>query len=794
MTTLAFRRFRVLLGVLIVAMLLPPVPSSALIAVVTLTDTNQEFVAGLSFLRTGLAAPNPGGVQLLPALNYRQFLPSLSKLPQKLADFGVVSYGKQIFVIGGRSVKPQTDPPQVGDPVTAFYSTQLITPTDGGIATWTDYSSQGLQLPLGLAGAGVTIARTSGGVFLYVIGGLTAAGNSVLSSNTIYYSRLTGPNANGLYTPGAWQSIIEDPNNLGRGLPLPHPAGRFGGGAAELNVVVESIGTQPTMYLFGGRNRTANSSFVFTERFMDTVYKSPINADGTLQGWTLVDNIKSVDSGGVATRIGDDTFQTGLAGTTAITSTNPENGLRAVYLIAGRNNPTNSESRVFNALINNDGTLTWKRTSNVQGSLVFHSSVAANGAVFAIGGSQNAESSAPAPLNSIQAALVGDDLGIQSPADPQLSSFFRLDNALGTTNFRQNHGNATIDAGENGRWVYVIGGRAGLTASETPSVASDEVFIGRFGYAGDSLNPLYFKSGNYYSKPFQYSAGTLFKEMRWHTSIPANTSIQMGYRIANDLETLGTTPYITGPLLLSAAGDNVFRFPNNITGQYFQFVARLGTENQNTSPILDRVQIQIDKTGFPNATPQVSIPANFATSLAQAPDVAVKNISPPDGMAVLNASDDAGPPKSPNFFVDFYIKPAGDTTKPQRGDLGQVYASVQKSDLPAGSSYTIPSSSWRPSSCPALPCPAVDWSALFPPGTYNVFVMVDSIPQSNLDANPFGYLEEAESSTPTANNGEGDNVFGPFTVTVISSRYIYLPLVQRLGLGQLPVYLPVIRR
>jgi hypothetical protein len=98
------------------------------------------------------------------------------------------------------------------------------------------------------------------------------------------------------------------------------------------------------------------------------------------------------------------------------------------------------------------------------------------------------------------------------------------------------------------------------------------------------------------------------------------------------------------------------------------------------------------------------------------------------------------------------------------GEVGVAYAEVGKNALRAGGTTAITPEMWRPATCTAQPCDAVDWQRIFPRyGTYTVYIMVDSTDDSV--ASPMGAVRETSDDTP-GTMGESDNVYGPLTLEV----------------------------
>lgn len=781
-TLVKVRTFLVI--IVVVGLFLAKTPSTdALITTVTLADTNVEFSRG-GFARTALGALNPGGVQLLPATTVRTWTTNPNPLPIPLGGAASISFGKQVFVIGGRTIIDGSEPPTLSNPTTSFFSAVLSDPATGLLSSWTNYATQNKQLPINLTKTSLAIATTSQGTFLYAIGGYTVVGSSdLVSSNSILYTRLVDDNQDGVFDPSGWQQIAGSVIN---NLPLPFPKGNIGGGAAEIGVVVETINNQPTLYLFGGVNRTADSSFVYENKFFDSVYRTNINPDGTLSGWNATpnDTIKSVNNS-IIERVGNDERSIGLAGTNAITYRSIETGQVGVYLIGGRFSQNTTSSNGYVARFNNDGTLAWQNTASLGASLVFHSSVSANGAIFALGGSANPDEAEPTPSKSILAALLSDDLSILNPGGG-LNSFTTIGGGL--DKYRQTQTSTTIGTPVNGTWVYAISGSSAITTTDEPVIANADVIVGRFGFAGDVITPTYVVNGNYYSQVFDYGSSTTdYKRLSWKTLLPTGAGIEMGYRVGNNAATDFTPerPFIGIPVA-TVNGTVSFDFPAETKGRYFQFVARLSSPQgaSSLSPLLDVVTLTLDRAGYANVKASTfAMPESVRSGQVNAPTLVLSNQAFDASTPALDAAFGNG---ASGFFVDVYIRAPSDPNPPVFGQQGQAYAIVQRSALPAGGSFGVPSGAWLPSNCtnpnnpgtPSCPVPSVNWNTLLPVGQHKLYVMVDST--DNLASFPFGLV--TENDVP-ATRGEGDNLVGPILVTVTegatSSGKVYLPFVRK---------------
>ena len=167
--------------------------------------------------------------------------------------------------------------------------------------------------------------------YIYSIGGCTSGGCSVTAS--VYYAKL---NADG--TIGNWTATTSLPSS----------------GMGSMNATTAN----GYVYTIGGYNGSYT---------VDTVYYAKLKADGTVSGWNSTSNLPAArdDSATIAA-----------------------NGF--IYAIGGNNSSGNSQSDVYYAELNADGTLTsWDTAASLPAARTT-ASVVANGYVYAIGGCNNA--------------------------------------------------------------------------------------------------------------------------------------------------------------------------------------------------------------------------------------------------------------------------------------------------------------------------------------------------------------------------------------------------------------------
>lgn len=171
--------------------------------------------------------------------------------------------------------------------------------------------------------------------------------------------------------------------------------------------------TKNYVYLLGGYSDTA---------YVSTVYRAPINTDGTIGTWVI------------------DTYLPDVLGLSqAIVTKN------RVYLLGG-NTISGYVSTVYTAPINTDGTLgTWTITNSLPAAISASSVAITNNRIYLIGGWNGT------PLNTVYTATINSDgyIGPWVTATP-------LPTALGYT--------STFVSGGK---IYVIGGYNGTTTSST---------------------------------------------------------------------------------------------------------------------------------------------------------------------------------------------------------------------------------------------------------------------------------------------------------------------------------------
>jgi hypothetical protein len=532
-----------------------------------------------------------------------------------------------------------------------------------------------------------------------------------------------------------------------------------------------TLGDVPYIYIFGGNNRRYFVGSGYTSEGDGTqsaVYRTAVNADGTLAGWTKVSDIEEILDGHPATIVG-------LTGTAAVTFTEPLNNQTGVYLIGGSKKQGSAavdDSQVYAARFESDGSLTWLPTGSMSESRAGHDAVQANGRIQVAGGTQDRSQTPSLPKTSMAVGVINDDLTIYNPIEGT-SNFDLVEGAL--TNARMNHTFETINGGVNGDWAYVIGGQRQVT-NGTLERATDQVLFGNLNeppLQGDN----YVQDAKYYSQIFDFGDGAKYSSLTWNVLLTTGQKIKIQYRAGDNRESLGAL----SPAVDSLNGDNEIMIPT-ISGRYFQFVATLqaASTNRQATPILSSMLLGLDRVGFPNLkvapdsmymtdTGAPSKPTNSTRILDPitiAPRVTITNKAYVDpSTKTQHPVFDADFQAAGGVFVDlFVIPPSRPAVPPRIGDIGVAYTEVRKEALPANASILLTPEKWKPADCVSGTCPAVNWEAIFPKdGTYTVYIMVDST--DNASSFPVGQVQETD---PAISNtlGERDNVYGPLTIAI----------------------------
>ncbi|MBF0328014.1 MAG: hypothetical protein HQL10_02540 [Nitrospirae bacterium] len=237
-----------------------------------------------------------------------------------------------MYVIGGNRAAP----------VNTVYYAPIN--SDGSIGTWKETTSikdnSSTSQPL------YHLASVVNNGYLYVIGGnSTVLGGGVTSSDKVFYAPI---NSDG--SIGTWKETTSIKDDLL---------------ASKPRWLHTSVVNNGYMYVIGGSDNAGNP--------LNTVYYSPINADGSIGTWKETTSIKDNSS----------TTQNRYLHTSAV-----NNGY--MYVIGGW---SPRRDTVYYAPINTDGSIgTWKETTSIKDNSStsqlreHHTSVVNNGYLYVIGG------------------------------------------------------------------------------------------------------------------------------------------------------------------------------------------------------------------------------------------------------------------------------------------------------------------------------------------------------------------------------------------------------------------------
>ncbi len=747
-----------------------PKSGNAARASVRLADSNQQWSNG-RFFRTGLAASEVGGVQLVPMKVLTSWATTRS-LPYGLSQHSTVTYRNHMFVVGGNTV--------INSAVVksnAFFASSLDTQNPGHLEPWIGQTgAPGAAtlpaLPINLSDTATVITEVEGNAYLFVLGGQRGEGNvdDVTTANIYSYQILE--DANGNLVNHSWQLSSRR---------LPHEpdfdlaGGGRGSGARNLSAAAVTISGEPYIYIFGGLSRTAIGG-TYDEAYFSEVYRTRVmpgatpSAPPTLGAWEDVGDIRGLYNGTVQ--------DVPLSGAATVTFTDPIDNTTAVYLIGGANSGTEIDANAYIAKINGNDpnvNLQWLDNGNMSETRVGHDAVHAKGSITVGAGSLNGK----LPSTSLARGFIMDDLELYRP-DEDAANFELIQGPFFQA--RMFHTMETLRDERTGKdYAYMIGGKVQINPN-TLDEANPQVLFGDL-----DEQPLetddFVSDGKYYSKVFDFGDGAEYYNLTWTTIITEGQDIDMQYRVGSDPQNLGIP--ITIPIT-PQVGKNTYTYSFNPPGtaRYFQFVAALkgSPTNRRSSPILDAVSLEVKRVGFPNVRVAEG-GARFEPSTIDTTTTTITPIVPliNKGFDSTHPALDADWDAPGTFFVDIYVTPGESAPRPQLGQVGVAWTEVNKARMQAGMEdpFVIPSTSWRPASCMAN-CAPMNWRSVFNnEGVYTIYVMVDSTDRTDYPWSDFGNVAESESKDTF---GESDNVFGPFTVNVTEfiDLRIFVPMAKKL--------------
>lgn len=779
-----------------------PRSTSAVRATVSLADTNQSFGAG-RFVRTGLAAAtaqlNGGGVQLVP-VNIDDVWPRDQDLPIPLSAQTSVGYHDRLFVVGGYT----TDASNNVLKSKKFYSTRLSNPDTGVLEPWNNQPTLP-DLPIAVTDAASLVVEVNEQPFLMVLGGLKSFGtlDDVTTSRIFYYPIRTDGSQH-LINTATWTEIPDVQRLPYETFLSEDPVDTRGGGARGLSAIAVSVQGTSYIYIFGGNNRVFTGN-KYIDRYDSGVWRTPVR---------LVNNQLQLGPVGCASmaecweHVGDitntaDSHMIPLANAASALSYDPITNSTALYLVGGircTNTTTTAtscqgdstppdttpDSNAYIAKISSTGGLSWLETGNLSEPRNAHDAVQSKGRIIVAAGRASGD-----PTTTLATGFVEDDLTLYRSA-PSAPNFDLSQGALQGAQPRMNHSMEVISAGTH-EWAYMIGGKVKTSARITD--ASVDVLLGDMDKE-PTPSDSFVVDGKYYSKVYDFGQDAEYFTLYWKAVLATGQYIQMQYRVGNDPQNLSPLSPSTGSPVgaPSVNGMNSLSFPANTKYRYIQFVATLGRQpgsSPTLSPVLDSVSLDVNRKGFPNAR------VNGASGFSISPATINFNSTIAANLSLTNQAFDSLNPALPadwdapgTFFVDLYaFYWADNTSVPTPPIFGQTnsqaYVEVNKANMGVNATYNVAPSAWRPSSCNVPPCQPVNWSSIFnQQGKYAVYVMVDSLDPASYNAGSqqekdFGNLKEADAANTI---GETDNIFGPFTVTVLSARRtLYLPTVLQNG-------------
>jgi N-acetylneuraminic acid mutarotase len=323
-------------------------------------------------------------------------------LPAVRSAQSTVTYNGYVYAIGGGDGS--------NNPQSTVYYAKLN--ADGSVGSWTSATN---TLPAVRNAHSSVVANG----YVYVIGGKNTSGISPV--NTVYYAKL---NADG--SVGTWNTASSLPTSI---------------------YFQTSVAANGYVYAIGGKD-TSNT-------VQTAVYYAKLNADGSLGSWNTASNPlplaradhSSVVANGYVYVIGGQNSGGSITATVYYAKLNTDGSVGAwtaagnslpvnryvhtsvvsngyVYVIGGQDGST-VQSTVYYAKLNSDGTVgAWSTTNTLPSARWIHSSVIANGYIYALGGQDNSNAAQSTVYYASTARLqVGANLDLvglqgQNIADP----------------------------------------------------------------------------------------------------------------------------------------------------------------------------------------------------------------------------------------------------------------------------------------------------------------------------------------------------------------------------------------
>lgn len=817
------RRARWLFMLMICALALSTLPAQLALADVEIPQAIDNDVASFvrgSFQRTSVGllkdtagSPNlpdeSGAVQLSPIGILKEWQDfSANPLPKPLYRMGATNIGNRIYLIGGitptatgsesvadvlsAEVNLTTgDFVRFGNPEMAWRSEQSLPAVVGS-----NQSNYGLAEPVAsINSAAVTsYAKSSGGGFIYVIGGNASVNTRSFSSFAVRVATVAGDG-----TIIGWRELT--------GAQIPDPDGEVGtfiqSGLQSASAVTFTTSGKTFVYLLGGLQRywtgTGQSVRANDEGSLAVFYAQVNPGNGGLykpssnlgtEGWEKLEQSSiPVTCPGGRTDCG---VWDSVAFADRYVITDPDNpDTDALYILGGQiapKSPTGApevySSTVYQAVITNDGNLVWSDWRGTLPEARFgHAGVTFRGNLYITGGIPNAPANNE-PDQSMLTSYVEDSFELPEFAT---SNFLKSDVLPVRRTF---HAMTLVRAGssaDSAAFVYIIGGRGDTSGADKSG--SDQIAFSRIG--GDEDRSYgYPPTGWFYSTvlPINFSNAEV-REINWSTQITRGLNlppmdIEVDYRIstANTCD----VPGFSDQFFVPGTGANPTGW-RQLDGDASSGARSL--DNQNTVKIDDlparcfqyRAKL-VSGNGLEAAQETPSL-LNFGIKIVipGSPDLKVSNIEVKQGLNnpqafggvwttitnrnTLEETVAASAEGGGSFFVDLLVfEPGEPVVLPSQPLTGaqlpnsRGYANVPKERLQPNVNYGI--YTWCDSQQNG--CVSLDWNSVITKvGRYTFIAVVDSSDCNNVDpvtGLQYVCVKETTQDANGQNVGEFNNV------------------------------------
>lgn len=345
------------------------------------------------------------------------------------------------------------------------------------------------------------------------------------------------------------------------------------------------------------------------------VYKSHINADGTLGTWTattslplelfsmgavVVDNSIFV-TGGAHDKVAPeitvfDTDQVYVASpggngdlgawntTTSLLKKTSRHGVaesdNRIYLVGGADfHDGVFYPNVYYAEPSGGNVSSWITTTVMPTNLIYGAPTAFAGELYVAGGAYNNGSTID---DNVRSSLINQNGTLVGWVDSPVLSQARIRSA-----------SVMSDDG----WMYVIEGGSG-TDGTTPLNTID---YGPTAAAGGSA---FAPAGAYTSRVIDLDTSLPISSIRFNTSLPSGTAMNFEYR-ASDSASFSDVPNYTSGGNAPIGNSQNTTVNLNFTKRYFQFRVNMtaNSGSHNLSPVLNKVTVSYDKPATPTPTP-----------------------------------------------------------------------------------------------------------------------------------------------------------------------------------------------